>query len=68
MRGTDMSQFTDLERFWKLAVVVIASGAIVMALEIVGSRTVMSVFGSTTYSGNSHCSSVRPDHRIPSWR
>jgi spermidine synthase len=50
MKGTNMNQFTDLERFWKLAVVAIASGAIVMALEIAGSRIVTPVFGSTTYS------------------
>lgn len=47
-----MSQnlFFSLERLWKLAVVAIASGAIVMALEIAGSRIITPVFGSTTYS------------------
>lgn len=42
--------FIGMERFWKLAVVSFASGAIVMALEIAGSRIITPVFGSTTYS------------------
>lgn len=46
-----MSQDTlNLEKFWRLAVIVIASGAIVMALEIAGSRIITPIFGSTTYS------------------
>lgn len=38
------------ERFWRLAVITVASGAIVMALEIAGSRIITPIFGSTTYT------------------
>jgi len=37
-------------KFWNLASVAFSSGAIVMALEIAGSRIVTPIFGSTTYT------------------
>jgi len=40
-------------KFWKLGLIVFISGAIVMALEIIASRIVTPVFGSTVYTWGS---------------